>query len=52
MGKGQRSEVGSLNKRDEWMNRMIPAGWDDSLCEGWVPSELGMTPFRRDGFAG
>ena len=24
------------------MNRMIPVGWDDSLCEGWIPSELGM----------
>ena len=27
---------------DDWMNRMIPAGLDDSLCEGWVPSESGM----------
>ena len=29
------------------MNGMIPAGWDDLLCEGWIPSESGMTSCRR-----
>ena len=35
-------------KTDAGMNSLT--GMDDSLREGWIPSESGMTPCRRDEF--
>ncbi len=45
-----------MQKRFNWVNKAAKAQrtdakmWDDSLREGWIPVESGMTPFRRDEF--
>ena len=50
--KVKKTEGMGQNKRDEWMNRMTPAGLDDSLREGWIPLESGMNRMIPAGLDG
>ena len=45
----EKTGVRGQNKRDEWMNRMTPVGWDDSLSEGLIHSESGINGMDEEG---